>query len=114
MTRKVIVSVPELDGALQRTVRNVDALTSSSIRGLMGSQLSTFLRAAGIEGVEIGVRPMERAGMDPRFTGDWHGELALAELLVELAGDAVVVFLSGVCNRKASAGELPMRGRLKR
>lgn len=104
--RKIIVSPPVLDPALDR-VRNLAKLSLASLRRIQATTTAELLRSMGIDAV-VTVRPGARAGEETRLVGAWDDiESFLAVTASEVAAEALVRLLGRLANRLGSAGELP-------
>ena len=104
--RKIIVSPPVLDPALDR-VRKLASLSLASLRRIQATTTAELLRSMGLAGT-VTVRPGARAGEPIRLMGAWSDiDAMLATTAAEVASDALVRLLGRLANRLGSAGELP-------
>ena len=111
--RRLVVSVPAMDPVLIR-IRTELGLTSTRLRSLQLAHTEMLLVAVGMGGVKVTVRPLARAGMEPRATGaGWPDEYAvmLASCCADTAAEAVLRFLNCCANRLGSAHMLGRGGR---
>jgi len=104
--RKIIVSPPVLDPALDR-VRKLANLSLASLRRIQATTTADLLTSMGID-ARVTVRPGARAGEEPRLLGPWNEiDSFLASTAAEVAAESLVRLLGRLANRLGSAGELP-------